>query len=106
MTQATLDRANMMGCMLSRCVMEQVSAVNVNFHDPSQSSVCLMEGANCRGAVFEDSNMSCVNMRVACLKNANLSNCNLRCANLAGQPVDFFLKKKGWERENQDKQQT
>ena len=36
------------------------------------------QGASCRFADFEDSNLSFVNMRVACLKNASLRQCTLR----------------------------
>ena len=40
------------------------------------------------GVDLEDSNLSCVNMRVANLKGSNLTNCILRCANMAGVDLE------------------
>ena len=45
-------------------------------------------GANLKHAILEDSQMSGVDLRVACLRHASLRRCDLQDANLAGTDLE------------------
>lgn len=54
----------------------------------SYLSLYLSQGANLKSATFDNSQMSCVNLRLASLKGACLRSCNLRYAIMAGTDME------------------
>ena len=48
-------------------------------------------GANLKGAMFDNSQMNGVNLRLASLKGASLRSCNLRYAIMAGTDLEVSI---------------
>ena len=61
----------------------------------SYLSLYLSQGANLKSATFDNSQMSCVNLRLASLKGACLRSCNLRYAIMAGTDMEVMGRGRG-----------
>lgn len=87
LSHANLDGANLLGAKMICANLEKASLQACNFEVPTGART-MLEGANMKNVVLQDSRMAGVNLRVATLKNSNLKNCDLRGAVLAGTDLE------------------